>query len=61
MAILGCTVLSAVLTPTPDAYNMGLMAMPLLALYAASWLVTALFGRKKGASAGEASPGEPAG
>ena len=38
-AILICTVLSAVITPTPDIYNMTLMAMPLLGLYFVSFLV----------------------
>jgi sec-independent protein translocase protein TatC len=38
-ALLACTVLSAVLTPTPDVYNMTLMAMPLAGLYFVSFLV----------------------
>jgi sec-independent protein translocase protein TatC len=38
-AILICTVLSAVITPTPDVYNMTLMAMPLLGLYLVSFIV----------------------
>lgn len=38
-AILICTVVSAVITPTPDIYNMTLMVMPLLGLYAVSFLV----------------------
>jgi sec-independent protein translocase protein TatC len=38
-ALLVCTVLSAILTPTPDVYNMTLMAMPLLGLYFVSFLV----------------------
>jgi len=38
-AILICTVLAAVITPTPDVYNMTLMAMPLLGLYFVSFLV----------------------
>lgn len=36
-ALLACTVLSAVITPTPDVYNMTLMAMPLLGLYFVSY------------------------
>jgi len=32
-ALLICIVLAAVITPTPDVYNMTLMAMPLLGLY----------------------------
>ena len=38
-ALLVCTVLSAIITPTPDVYNMTLMAMPLLGLYFVSYLV----------------------
>jgi sec-independent protein translocase protein TatC len=38
-AILICTVLSAIITPTPDVYNMTLMTMPLLGLYFVSFLV----------------------
>ena len=42
-AILICTVLAAVITPTPDVYNMTLMVLPLLGLYFISfgvvWIV----------------------
>jgi len=38
-ALLICTVLAAVITPTPDVYNMALMVMPLLGLYFVSFLV----------------------
>ena len=38
-AILVCTVLAAVITPTPDLYNMTLMITPLLGLYFVSFLV----------------------
>ncbi len=42
-AILICTILAAVVTPTPDVYNMTLMVLPLLGLYFVSfaivWLV----------------------
>jgi sec-independent protein translocase protein TatC len=38
-ALLICTVLAAVITPTPDIYNMMLMVMPLLGLYFVSFLV----------------------
>ena len=41
-AILACTVLAAVITPTPDIYNMTLMATPLMGLYFASFLVVAV-------------------
>jgi sec-independent protein translocase protein TatC len=32
-AVLTCVILAAVITPTPDIYNMTLMSMPLLGLY----------------------------
>jgi len=38
-ALLICTVLAAVITPTPDVYNMTLMTIPLLGLYFVSFLV----------------------
>lgn len=38
-ALLACTVLAAVITPTPDLYNMTLMATPLLGLYFVSFAV----------------------
>jgi sec-independent protein translocase protein TatC len=38
-ALLACTLLSAVITPTPDVYNMTLMGMPLMGLYFVSFLV----------------------
>jgi len=38
-AVLICTVVAAVITPTPDVYNMTLMVMPLLGLYFVSFLV----------------------
>jgi sec-independent protein translocase protein TatC len=47
-AILVCTVLAAVITPTPDIYNMALMTAPLLGLYFVSFLVVAIAGRRGG-------------
>jgi sec-independent protein translocase protein TatC len=41
-AILACTVLAAVITPTPDIYNMALMILPLLGLYFVCFLVVAV-------------------
>ena len=38
-AMLGCVVLSAVLTPTPDIYNLSLMTIPLFGLFFASFAV----------------------
>ncbi len=45
-AILVCTVLAAVITPTPDVYNMTLMALPLLGLYFVSFAVVLLVSPK---------------
>ena len=49
-AVLICTVLAAVITPTPDVYNMTLMTMPLLGLYFVSFLVVYAVGRGRSAS-----------
>ncbi len=38
-AVLGCMALAAILTPTPDVYNMMLMTIPLLGLFVASFVV----------------------
>lgn len=38
-AILICIILSAVITPTPDVYNMVLMGLPLLGLYFISFAI----------------------
>ncbi len=38
-ALLACTVVAAVITPTPDVWNMTLMALPLLGLYFVSFAV----------------------
>lgn len=38
-AILFCTVLAAVITPTPDVYNMTLMTIPLLGLFFVSFAI----------------------
>lgn len=46
-AILGCVVLAAVLTPTPDVYNLLLMSFPLLGLFFASFLVVWIVHRGK--------------
>jgi len=59
-AILVCTVLAAVITPTPDVYNMTLMAMPLLGLYFVSFLVVAATA-PSGARTPEKEPDEGAG
>jgi len=49
-ALLICTVLAAVITPTPDVYNMSLMIIPLLGLYFVSFLVVHLFAPGKAAA-----------
>ena len=46
-AVLGCVVLSAVLTPTPDVYNLTLMSIPLLGLFFASYVVVSAVARGK--------------
>jgi sec-independent protein translocase protein TatC len=45
-AILICTVLAAVITPTPDIYNLTLMTTPLLGLYFLSFLVVVVASRR---------------
>ncbi len=47
-ALLGCVVLSAVLTPTPDIYNLSLMTIPLLGLFFASFAVVLVVDRGRG-------------
>jgi sec-independent protein translocase protein TatC len=41
-AILCCVVLAAVITPTPDVYNMTLMSLPLLGLYFISYAIVVM-------------------
>ncbi|MGH7393428.1 MAG: twin-arginine translocase subunit TatC [Candidatus Rokuibacteriota bacterium] len=45
-AVLGAFVASAILTPTPDAFNQALMAGPLIVLYEVGILCARIFGRK---------------
>jgi sec-independent protein translocase protein TatC len=45
-AVLGAFVVSAILTPTPDAFNQALMAGPLIILYEVGIVSARLFGRK---------------
>jgi sec-independent protein translocase protein TatC len=45
-AVLGAFVVSAVLTPTPDAFNQAMMAGPLIILYEVGIVSARLFGRK---------------
>lgn len=46
-AVLAAFIISAVLTPTPDAFNQTLMAIPIIILYEAGILVSRFVGRKK--------------
>lgn len=46
-AILGIVVIAAVVTPTPDVYNLSLMAVPLLILYEISIILVRFLGKKK--------------
>jgi sec-independent protein translocase protein TatC len=46
-AIVGIAILAAVLTPTPDAFNMMMFALPMLALYFLSILIVWLFGKPR--------------
>jgi sec-independent protein translocase protein TatC len=54
-AILAAFVLSAVITPTPDAVTQTFLAMPMIGLYALGIVVAWLFGkaRREPAAAGE--------
>lgn len=46
-AILFCVILAAVITPTPDVYNMTLMSLPLLGLYFVSFGIVVAVDRTK--------------
>jgi len=46
-AMLIAFIVAAILTPTPDAFNQTLMAVPIIVLYEAGILVSRLFVRKK--------------
>ncbi len=46
-AFLVSFILGAMLTPTPDAFNMTLMSLPIYLLYEVGILVARLFGKKK--------------
>ncbi|MEK6546336.1 MAG: twin-arginine translocase subunit TatC [Nitrospinota bacterium] len=45
-AILLITIISAIITPTPDAYSMMLMTVPLVILYEVSILLVKIFGKR---------------
>lgn len=44
--ILGCTVLAAIITPTPDVFNLALMAVPPILLYQGTVLLIFLINRR---------------
>jgi len=46
-ALLINSILSAILTPTPDAYTMLLMMVPIQILYELSVWIVKIFGKKK--------------
>lgn len=46
-AILVAFILAALLTPTPDAFNQTLMAVPIILLFEAGIMVSKIFSRKK--------------
>lgn len=50
-AILLAFIVAAILTPTPDVFNMTLMAIPIIILYEAGVLAARIFARKKTAVA----------
>jgi sec-independent protein translocase protein TatC len=46
-AILAIFVISAVITPTPDMINQGILAVPMIVLYGLSILIAFIFGKKR--------------
>ncbi len=53
VAVIASAVLSALITPTPDPVNMGLMMIPLLGLYLLSILFAVFAGRQRTKAQGE--------
>ena len=49
-AVLIAFIAAALLTPTPDAFNQSLMAIPMIILYEAGILASRILNRKKGSS-----------
>jgi sec-independent protein translocase protein TatC len=60
-AILGAFVTSAILTPTPDAFNQSLMAGPLILLYEVGIVCARIFGRRRAAAIAAAEASEASG
>jgi sec-independent protein translocase protein TatC len=59
-AVLGAFVASAILTPTPDAFNQALMAGPLIVLYEVGIVSARIFGRRAVAATAPVSSSESA-
>jgi sec-independent protein translocase protein TatC len=57
-AILGAFIASAILTPTPDAFNQSLMAGPLILLYEVGIVCARVFGRRRAAAIAQAEASE---
>jgi len=55
-AILLAFIISAILTPTPDIFNMTLMAVPIILLYEAGIISARIFAKKKVQGAEPSSP-----
>lgn len=53
-AVLAAFIAAAILTPTPDAFNQTLMAIPMIILYEAGILVSRFFARKEAGGPGKA-------
>jgi sec-independent protein translocase protein TatC len=60
-AILGAFIASAILTPTPDAFNQSLMAGPLIILYEVGIVCARVFGRRRAAAVAQAETSEAPG
>ncbi len=52
-AILAAFIVAAVLTPTPDAFNQTLMALPMIILYEIGIIGARIFGRKRTSPVGQ--------
>ncbi|GMT47208.1 MAG: Sec-independent protein translocase protein TatC [bacterium] len=52
-AVLVAFILAAVLTPTPDAFNQTLMAVPIILLYETGIIISKIFSKKKAPDEGD--------
>jgi sec-independent protein translocase protein TatC len=55
-ALLGSFIFAAILTPTPDPFNQGLMALPMYAFYEVGILSAGFFNKKKPVPEGSGVP-----